>query len=256
MSRRSLEDDDAETSDAKRARVEPEDDGSDHDEQEQSDMEIEIDVDSDGMSDGDQDDTVSDIELTDNDANSEDEDEPVQGQSNKKRRSGSSGKGSKAPGQAAHSEAGIIKKIECKVSAAVTCCAAVQRLGLADRRELLLLFPCVLCVLLLQNFMCHRNLVVELGRNINFINGANGSGKSAILAALQICLGARAKFTHRANKLTDLIRCVPRSREESCTDWRERASLLLSYYDWQLNNGPLCCSVTTFIAFFALQAWL
>eukprot|EP00611_Tribonema_gayanum_P020504 TRINITY_DN3754_c0_g3_i3.p1 TRINITY_DN3754_c0_g3~~TRINITY_DN3754_c0_g3_i3.p1 ORF type:complete len:1163 (-),score=551.53 TRINITY_DN3754_c0_g3_i3:437-3868(-) len=57
-----------------------------------------------------------------------------------------------------------------------------------------------------KNFMCHRHLTVDLCRNINFINGSNGSGKSAILAALQICLGARARVTHRAHKLEDLIR--------------------------------------------------
>jgi structural maintenance of chromosomes protein 6 len=58
---------------------------------------------------------------------------------------------------------------------------------------------------LLQHFMCHRFLTVNLSRNINFIHGANGSGKSAILAALQITLGAKARYTHRANKLADFI---------------------------------------------------
>ena len=41
--------------------------------------------------------------------------------------------------------------------------------------------------------MCHEKLDMHFNRRINFINGANGSGKSAILAALQICLGASAK---------------------------------------------------------------
>ena len=57
-----------------------------------------------------------------------------------------------------------------------------------------------------ENFMCHRKLRVELNRNINFIHGQNGSGKSAILAALQICLGAGARRTHRGSNLQDLIR--------------------------------------------------
>jgi structural maintenance of chromosomes protein 6 len=57
-----------------------------------------------------------------------------------------------------------------------------------------------------RNFMCHRHLKITFGRNINFINGSNGSGKSAILAALQVCLGARARHTHRATKVSDLIR--------------------------------------------------
>ena len=47
-----------------------------------------------------------------------------------------------------------------------------------------------------------------MSRQVNFINGRNGSGKSAILAALQICLGAKANFTHRAKKLSDFIRSV------------------------------------------------
>ncbi|CBJ48924.1 smc-like protein [Ectocarpus siliculosus] len=57
-----------------------------------------------------------------------------------------------------------------------------------------------------SNFMCHRKLSVPLCKHVNFINGRNGSGKSAILAALQICLGAKAHLTHRAKKMADFIR--------------------------------------------------
>lgn len=57
-----------------------------------------------------------------------------------------------------------------------------------------------------ENFMCHRKLTVDLCRNVNFIYGQNGSGKSAILAAIQICLGAGARRTHRARNLKDLVR--------------------------------------------------
>ena len=60
--------------------------------------------------------------------------------------------------------------------------------------------------ILVENFMCHRKLRVDLCRNINFIHGQNGSGKSAILAALQICLGAGARRTHRARNLKALVR--------------------------------------------------
>ena len=56
------------------------------------------------------------------------------------------------------------------------------------------------------NFMCHKNFHVELNRHVNFICGNNGSGKSAILAAIQICLGAGARQTHRGNRLLDLVR--------------------------------------------------
>jgi len=57
-----------------------------------------------------------------------------------------------------------------------------------------------------ENFMCHAKLKVELCRNVNFIHGQNGSGKSAILAAIQICLGSNARRTHRASNVKDLVR--------------------------------------------------
>jgi chromosome segregation ATPase len=57
-----------------------------------------------------------------------------------------------------------------------------------------------------ENFMCHRSFTVDFCRNVNFIYGQNGSGKSAILAAIQICLGAGARRTHRARNLKDLVR--------------------------------------------------
>lgn len=41
---------------------------------------------------------------------------------------------------------------------------------------------------------------------MNFIHGQNGSGKSAILAAIQICLGAGARRTNRARNLKELVR--------------------------------------------------
>lgn len=37
-----------------------------------------------------------------------------------------------------------------------------------------------------ENFMCHRKMRIKLSKNINFITGENGSGKSAIIAALQV----------------------------------------------------------------------
>jgi structural maintenance of chromosomes protein 6 len=77
----------------------------------------------------------------------------------------------------------------------------VQRLTL----YVLLIFTVLVHSVVLQHFMCHRFLTVNLNRNINFIHGANGSGKSAILAALQITLGAKARYTHRANKLADFV---------------------------------------------------
>ena len=57
-----------------------------------------------------------------------------------------------------------------------------------------------------KNFMCHRKLSLKLCRNVNFIHGQNGSGKSAILRAIQVCLGAGAHMMHRARNLKDLVR--------------------------------------------------
>jgi chromosome segregation ATPase len=56
------------------------------------------------------------------------------------------------------------------------------------------------------NFMCHEHLKVPLGPLINFIIGHNGSGKSAVLTALTICLGGKATATNRAQNLKSLIK--------------------------------------------------
>ncbi|KAJ1654547.1 Structural maintenance of chromosomes protein 6 [Dispira simplex] len=58
----------------------------------------------------------------------------------------------------------------------------------------------------LADFMCHEYLRVELGSKINFIIGHNGSGKSAILTAIIICLGGKATATQRATSVKLLIR--------------------------------------------------
>ncbi|KAF9362198.1 Structural maintenance of chromosomes protein 6 [Mortierella sp. NVP85] len=58
----------------------------------------------------------------------------------------------------------------------------------------------------MYDFMCHRHLKVPFGPKINFIIGHNGSGKSAILTAIMICLGGKANATNRAQSLKALIR--------------------------------------------------
>lgn len=57
-----------------------------------------------------------------------------------------------------------------------------------------------------RNFMCHEYLEVPLGPLINFIIGHNGSGKSAILTAITICLGGKATTTNRGQSLKSFIK--------------------------------------------------
>ncbi|KAG0318300.1 Structural maintenance of chromosomes protein 6 [Linnemannia gamsii] len=58
----------------------------------------------------------------------------------------------------------------------------------------------------MHDFMCHRHLKVPFGPKINFIIGHNGSGKSAILTAIMVCLGGKASVTNRGASLKALIR--------------------------------------------------
>ncbi|KAG0312255.1 Structural maintenance of chromosomes protein 6 [Dissophora globulifera] len=64
----------------------------------------------------------------------------------------------------------------------------------------------VIEVIEMFDFMCHRHLKVPFGPKINFIIGHNGSGKSAILTAIMVCLGGKANATNRAQNLKALIR--------------------------------------------------
>jgi len=56
------------------------------------------------------------------------------------------------------------------------------------------------------NFMCHSFLEIQLGPLINFIIGHNGSGKSAVLTALTVCLGGKAAATNRGGSLKSFIK--------------------------------------------------
>ncbi|BDA44494.1 Structural maintenance of chromosomes protein 6 [Coccomyxa sp. Obi] len=56
-----------------------------------------------------------------------------------------------------------------------------------------------------ENFMSHKNFSIDFGPHLNFITGENGSGKSATLQCLQVCLGARARETGRAGAARGLI---------------------------------------------------
>lgn len=54
--------------------------------------------------------------------------------------------------------------------------------------------------------MCHANFEMEFGAHVNVVSGTNGSGKSAVLQAMQACLGASAKATGRATSMGDFVR--------------------------------------------------
>ncbi|KAK4236944.1 P-loop containing nucleoside triphosphate hydrolase protein [Achaetomium macrosporum] len=56
------------------------------------------------------------------------------------------------------------------------------------------------------NFMCHVRLHCELGPLLNFIVGENGSGKSAILTAITLCLGGKASSTNRGGSLKSFVK--------------------------------------------------
>ncbi|XP_053975498.1 structural maintenance of chromosomes protein 6 [Hylaeus volcanicus] len=60
--------------------------------------------------------------------------------------------------------------------------------------------------ILMRNFMCHDAMEVILNPNVNFIVGRNGSGKSAILTALTVGLGARANITSRGISVKGFIK--------------------------------------------------
>ncbi|PXF48350.1 Structural maintenance of chromosomes protein 6 [Gracilariopsis chorda] len=57
----------------------------------------------------------------------------------------------------------------------------------------------------MYRFMCHSRFKISFGPNVNIINGENGSGKSAIVAALQVGLQGSARDTERGSKIQDLI---------------------------------------------------
>ncbi|PWA00132.1 hypothetical protein BB558_003826 [Smittium angustum] len=67
------------------------------------------------------------------------------------------------------------------------------RLGIIQRVELI-------------DFMCHSHLLVDFGTRLNFINGENGSGKSAILTAITVALGGKASSTNRSSNTKGFIK--------------------------------------------------
>lgn len=58
----------------------------------------------------------------------------------------------------------------------------------------------------MENFMCHRKFFAAFGHHVQFIAGRNGSGKSAIVAAIQLCLGSSARHTGRGSNIGKYVR--------------------------------------------------
>lgn len=54
--------------------------------------------------------------------------------------------------------------------------------------------------------MCHSKMEIDFHENVTFVTGENGSGKSAVLTALQVCLGSKASATNRGASIKDLIK--------------------------------------------------
>lgn len=60
----------------------------------------------------------------------------------------------------------------------------------------------------LENFMCHEKLRLEFDvhdKNCFYIIGENGTGKSAIFAAMNIGLGGKGKESGRGDNVQDYI---------------------------------------------------
>jgi chromosome segregation ATPase len=66
--------------------------------------------------------------------------------------------------------------------------------------------PGVIVNVLMENFMNQKKFAINFTPRVNFITGKNGAGKSAILTALVVALGASARQTHRAKKMSSFIR--------------------------------------------------
>lgn len=67
----------------------------------------------------------------------------------------------------------------------------------------------------LKNFMSHDKWELEFKKDIIFIGGENGAGKSAILAAMSLCFGGNARSTNRSTAVGSFVQ-------------RERAQAVIS----------------------------
>lgn len=53
--------------------------------------------------------------------------------------------------------------------------------------------------------MCHSRLEVEFNKDIIFVGGSNGAGKSALLSAITLCLGGSARDTNRGTSISKFV---------------------------------------------------
>lgn len=58
----------------------------------------------------------------------------------------------------------------------------------------------------LKNFMCHQEYVYSPNQCLNFLSGANGSGKSAVMTAIVFALGGSARTSNRGTSNKGFIR--------------------------------------------------
>lgn len=70
-----------------------------------------------------------------------------------------------------------------------------------------------------ENFMCHEHFEMDFGPNIVFISGTNGSGKTAVMNAIQVCMGATARETGRASSATAFVRTGCPAAVAAVTIW-------------------------------------
>ncbi|GFR43935.1 hypothetical protein Agub_g5073 [Astrephomene gubernaculifera] len=71
----------------------------------------------------------------------------------------------------------------------------------------------------LENFMCHKHFELDLGTHVTLVSGQNGSGKSAVMQALQVCLGVTARSTGRGSNLGGFIRTGATDAKVQVTLW-------------------------------------
>ena len=65
--------------------------------------------------------------------------------------------------------------------------------------------PGSICRLTLENFMCTDNVTYNFNENLNFLLGANGTGKSTIVCALYLIFDGNVKSLGRCANLREFI---------------------------------------------------